>query len=380
MRLKKGLRALWRSQYEAQIGDDPRIAVRIALEQPAEYEVLRALEEDQTLARLRRILATAGGARERVDELVRELHRAGLLSPGTRDSSAKFDIEPNDRERLVAEAETRSLLGGDGWDEPAMRARQRVSLYGLGRTGAALALALAAAGVGTLQLSDKSIVRTRDLGVTYLPTMLGHPRELAVAQLIAAHGYNCAVRIQGRWNRPDVAVGVDYEVVDPTRVALLASHGISHLSIVVGEISATCGPWANANGQGPCLRCLTLQRRDADAGWTGIAAQQHARSVVSGRGEDPNLAAITAAFALTQVLSVLAGREVATSGRMVTFSLPNYSQDWSEVALHPECDQHQRRGLGGIGAPAGATVTRLPMARPQPDIEEDDEVYCRRVA
>ncbi|MDR1799760.1 MAG: hypothetical protein LBR19_07780, partial [Bifidobacteriaceae bacterium] len=289
--------------------------------------------------------------------------------------SAQFDIDASDRERLVAEAESRALLGGDGWGTPAARAHQRVSIYGLGRTGAGLALQLAAAGIGTLQLSDTSPVRPRDLGPVFIPALLGMPRDEALSRIINAHGYGCQVRTRGRWTQPDLAVMVDYEVANPTQASFLATHGVDHLSVVVGEVGISCGPWVRA-GEGPCLRCVSLARRDEDPCWPGIAAQQHARSVVARRGEDSTLAALTATYATTQVLAALAGRAVAVAGRVLTYSLPDYALNWRDVAIHPACTEHNRRDLSGGPARRGGKGRQSPP----PDQPDSEPEYTRQAA
>jgi hypothetical protein len=345
MKLKRGLRVLWRSPDEVQIGDDPRFAKKIHLDHPAEYHVLKALETDQTPAKLRRILTDAHAPRERANELLKEVARAGMLGPSNSGATAQFDVEPRLREYLASEAESRSLLEKDGWVPVAMRGHQRVSVYGLGRTGARTVLGLVEAGVGLIQITDQRLVGHRDLGTVYGPQDLGMPRDKALARIVRSMANAVEVRVQGRWAQPDAAVLVDYEVADPTRGAFLTGHRIPHLSVVVGEVSITCGPWVPDKG-GPCERCVDLSRAEADPCWPGMAAQQHARSVVAGRGEDPCLAALAGSFAVSQVLTDLAGGKPETLGRTKRLSLPDYRPTWTDVSVHPGCTQHNPRRRG----------------------------------
>jgi hypothetical protein len=357
MKLKSGLRALWRSGKEAQVGCDPGLAVTLRLEHPREFDVLLMLEEDQTPARLRRELERLGGRAERADALVRELADGGLLEAGSRNASAELRVEPERRDLVAAEAESRALAGGDGWRALARRQDQCVSVYGLGRTGAHVALGLAAAGVGRLQLRDRRPVAARDRGQVFGREHVGVNRAEAVAAVIRERELGCVARVGGRWREPAAAVLVDYEVSDPNRSAFLAARRVPHLSVVVGELSITCGPWVPSRG-GPCLRCWRLWEAERDSGWPGLATQRFARSAVAARGEDPCLASWAGALAVGQVLGGLGGAAPA-AGRMVTMGLPSYGLDWRDLDPHPKCDHGASRKPG-----------RRPAAPPPPVVPQ----------
>ncbi|MDR2380837.1 MAG: ThiF family adenylyltransferase [Bifidobacteriaceae bacterium] len=340
MKLKSGLRVLWRGPEEAQIGCDPQLAHLIRLEHPREFDVLQMLEQEQHAPHLRRLLEEAGGARERVDHLIRELADAGLMQASHRNRSSELEVDPERRDLLAAEAESRCLMAGNGWRELARRQDRCVSIYGLGRTGAHIALGLATAGVGRLQLSDPSPVTARDRGQVFQRRHIGMTRAEAVADVIAEHDLFCCVRIAGPWRRPQAGVLVDYEVTDPNRSAYFAMHGIPHLSVVVGELDISCGPWVAGQG-GPCLRCLRLWAADDDPGWPGLATQRFARSAVAARGEDSCLAATVGSIAVNQVVQGLHGARPITTGRTMTVGLPAYEIAWRKVDSHPRCDHHQ---------------------------------------
>ncbi|MDR2454185.1 MAG: hypothetical protein LBD51_06515 [Bifidobacteriaceae bacterium] len=339
MKLKNGLRVLRRDEQEAQIGSDPVVAVTLRLEHPSEFNVLQLLERDQTPGNLRSELERLGGDRERVDHLLHKLAAAGLLQISSRNRSAELQVDPQRRDILAPEAETRSLAGGNGWRQMARRGDQCVSVYGLGRTGAHIALGLAAAGVGKLQLHDPDPVTPRDRGQLFGPQHLGLERAAAVAQIIAGQSLNCQICTSGRWSRPQAAVLVDYEVADPNRSAFLSAHGIAHLSVVVGELSISCGPWV-PNAAGPCLRCVRLWAVEKDPCWPGLATQRFARSAVAARGEDSSLAATAGAVAVGEVLQGLGGVRPFTAGRALVLRQPSYAIHWHDVDVHPKCGDH----------------------------------------
>jgi hypothetical protein len=240
---------------------------------------------------------------------------------------------------FAAEGESRRLQDSNGWRGLVRRGRQRVAVYGLGRTGAQLALGLATAGVGGLDLVDDRPVAPRDRGAVFARQHVGKARAEAVAEVVRDRELDCSIRLGPRPRRPDAVVLVDYEVSDPNRSAFLAAHTIPHLSVVVGELDISCGPWVSVRG-GACLRCVRLWSVEADPSWPALATQRFSRSAVAARGEDSSLAAIAAGFAVGQVLQGLGGGSPFTAGRIMTCSLPTYAIGWRGVDPHPGCDHH----------------------------------------
>lgn len=72
------------------------------------------------------------------------------------------------------------------------------------------------------------------------------------------------------------AVIVASRVVPPWRHGTWLRQDIPHLPIVFGDDGAEVGPFVDADG--PCLRCLSLHRRDLDPAWPAIATQLDAHS------------------------------------------------------------------------------------------------------
>ncbi|MDR0365369.1 MAG: ThiF family adenylyltransferase, partial [Bifidobacteriaceae bacterium] len=305
-----------------------------------------------------------GGSRERADELLRMLRKAGVLTGKSRNCSAELRLPIPSRELLAPEAESRALVEGDGWPKLAQRMGQRVSIYGLGRTGSHIAMGLAVAGVGHLHLGDSRPVTPRDRGQVFGPADVGRPRDEALADVFRQAGLECRVTARGRVMRPDATVLVDYEVSDPNRSRFLAERGIAHLSVLVGELSITCGPWVPRSG-GPCLKCQRLWAVDSDPCWPGMATQRFVRSAVAQRGEDPCLAAAVGSLAVTQVLQALSGSQPTTVGRFLRMSLPDYETAWGEVESHPRCTEHDPRARLAAG-PTPPQPPTPPVPLPPP--------------
>ena len=60
-------------------------------------------------------------------------------------------------------------------------------------------------------------------------------------------------------------------VIPPWRHGPWLRRDIPHLPIVFGDAGAEIGPFVD--GDGPCLRCLSLARTDADPAWPALATQ-----------------------------------------------------------------------------------------------------------
>jgi bacteriocin biosynthesis cyclodehydratase domain-containing protein len=340
--LKPGLAPLWRGETEAQIGFDEQVATRLTLEDEREHMVLHALVADHSLAQLRGILIREHVAPQRANHIVQELTDAGVLRPPPR-HGPWTSLPPAARERLAPGAETRDLLLDDGWAPIATLARSTVHVVGLGRTGARLAAALAAAGVGSLRLTDPRSVSARDWGADYGRRHLGKPRESALREQLETLPGVC-VDPPSLPSSDDAVILVDYDVCDILRARDLMYRNTPHLSVVISEVTAVVGPWVTP-GVGPCLRCLALHRADEDPAWPALATQLSVASATATRGEDPVLAALAGAYAAAQVVTALTGTAPPCQATTIAFELPAYTTQAVRWQPHPDCGC-----LGPVGA------------------------------
>lgn len=79
-------------------------------------------------------------------------------------------------------------------------------------------------------------------------------------------------RVADDAERVSLAVVATAWVMSPARHLPWLRRDIPHLAIVMDDEGARIGPLVEP-GEGPCLRCLDLTRRDEDAAWPAIAAQ-----------------------------------------------------------------------------------------------------------
>lgn len=144
---------------------------------------------------------------------------------------------------------------------------------------------------------------------------------------------------------PDLAVVVGHGVLDPELHSYWLRRDVPHLPVVASDSAVQVGPLIRP-GDGPCLLCLELHRRDGDVAWPAIATQ------LLGRGpgpEHPALIADTAATVARRVERWLAGTDSA--GHSVRVD-EHGDRDFREWSPHPEC------GCRGIAHLVGATTGR----------------------
>jgi hypothetical protein len=336
MQLKPGLRAVRRDDTESQIGLDPRLRAIIRLSDFREHAVLQALESDRTLPQLRAILRQSGANPERADALVRDLIAAGVLKAVSQRPDV-FAVGPERRAAFAPTAETRALVtDGDGWEGLAQMAKATVDVFGLGRTGAHVAAALAGAGVGRIGLTDTAPVTSRDTGAHYRGHDEGARRDRALAEHLRPFAERIRLRPRRKDPAPAAAVLVDYLVTDLDRSTDLGRRDIPHLLVTIGEASVQVGPWVMP-GVTACARCQSLDETDQDPFWPVMAAQFAANGRFAERGEDPALAAVAGAFAAAQLTAVLSGIEPVCARMVYTIWLPAFEITARPTAPHAEC-------------------------------------------
>jgi len=314
MRLREGLRVVRRSDTEVQVGTDPRWAVRVTDLAPDEVESLvgaddgRAGELPTHTARLRAIAA--------------QLAAAQLAEPR---AAHRLPTGP-----AGADARMWHLIDADGPGRIQRRAERTVGVLGLGPTGATIATALAAAGVGTILVDDPRPVRSVDVGPCgFRWGDVGRARQQVVMRLLRD---TAPAVVVDATTDPDILVLVEHGAADPVRAAMLVARELPHLAVVVRDADATVGPLVVA-GDGPCLRCVDLRRADVDAAWPTVAdgLSRPARD-----GAEPGvLAGAAGALAAATVLAYLdRGTRLAATYEIDLADAVPRRRGW---AVHPSC-------------------------------------------
>lgn len=303
MRLVTGLRVLPRGEGAVQVGTDPRWAVRLEGLAPRDVDALLALD-DHPLSPVPEALAGP-------------LTDAGLTLAAAGTAGAA----------PPAEAATWPLLH----DRPPARGAAVVAVMGLGPTGLTTALALAAAGVGTLLLDDERPVTAADVGAGgYRWTDVGSPRETVAARLVRDVAPTCLTDSPAE---PDALVVVDHGATDPGQALTLLGSGVPHVPVVLREADALVGPLV-VPGSGPCLHCLDLHRADVDPAWPRVALALTTHRTAPA-GEAAHLAAVAGGLAAAAVLGLLDG--APATGTSYEVPLPEVVPRVRRWAVHPHC-------------------------------------------
>ena len=343
--LLPGLLRVWRGPHVLQVGLDPARAVLVDLPDPRAARVLDLLDNGQperaVLARAAQLDVPADEARTLLDTL----HAAGLVV-GAHALLPQALPDPV-RRRLSGEAAALALRDA-GHSSPRTgptpaqilrrRAAARVVLTGRGRLGAAVAVALAQAGVGHVHPDLPGPVGSAELPGGPLSTAdVGRPRGEAVTAAL----HRVAPDVETRPVRRGAATLVVQFSHDQPVALLSAGHAQRrqpHLAVAIREGTAIVGPLVPPTG-GPCLNCLELHRTERDADWPGIAAQ------LGDAAPEPCAVATVltaAAYATAEVLTFLDGGTPETLGAAVEISAPARvrRRTWTP---HPRCGCGRRR-------------------------------------
>jgi bacteriocin biosynthesis cyclodehydratase domain-containing protein len=159
----------------------------------------------------------------------------------------------------------------------------------------------------------------------------------AEAIAMALHGDGLHVVSAGTHDRPHLAIAVAHYVVPPEMHHHWLRRDVPHLPVVITDSATVVGPLVRP-GEGPCLHCLELHHRDADAAWPAIASQLLGRSSLA---ESAAGASEAAAIVTRIVLGWATGADVGRASiRLDADTGERTERTWT---AHPEC------GCLGVG-------------------------------
>lgn len=309
--LKPALPRLWRDPTTLQLGLDPQRALVLSGVDVADLAVLELLDGRRPVEGVVDVARRRGHDPERVRELVEVLLDASALD----DADAGLATGSTERGRTIRPVPSAAgsplepdLLSlslihrAPGAAARVMQARHAatVEVLGAGRLGATIAVLLAAAGIGHLDIDDDGPLRSADVAPGGLRSAAGTSasRGAETRRLLSA--------VTTHRDRPVNPPAVS--VLAPT-AALLAPELLSrtrdrpHLPVLVRETTAVIGPLVIPGGT-PCCRCVELARGDRDPAWPSLSAQL----LGSTRRVEPCdvvLATLAAALAVAQLLAFL---------------------------------------------------------------------------
>ncbi|GAC1444775.1 MAG: TOMM precursor leader peptide-binding protein [Mycobacteriales bacterium] len=329
--LTSSVRRLWRDGETLQLGRPPGRAVVLAGVDPVLQSVLGLLDGTRDRDRLLADAGALGCPTSRTEQVLGLLDSADLLDDAAADRSALAPLGRADRDRLAPDfGSLRLVRGADGMESVRRRLAARVVVDGAGRVGAAVAVTLAAAGVGAVDVVDEGTARPEDCGVGGLPTeAIGRPRGEAARQLLPDRSRTAPTSSVAL---PDLLVIAPASGVALPEPPKLVAHLVAEVRGDVGIVGPFVSPGTSA-----CLRCLDLTRTDRDPDWPALAVQlgEGSRGVAPCDGA---LALAVAAQTALQALAFLDGASLpATAGGTLELALPDWRWRRRSWQLHPDC-------------------------------------------
>ncbi|MFI7070354.1 TOMM precursor leader peptide-binding protein [Micromonospora sediminicola] len=359
--LLPGLTRLWRDRHTLQLGVEPGPAVLLEVTTPATVHLLDLLDGTRSE---RAVLVAATAARVPAGEaraLLDALRAAGLVVPAQ--SLVPRGLSGPVRARLGTEADALALATPDLPGTPAALLRRRraarVLVTGAGRLGAAVAVALAQAGVGHVVPDLTGPVRAGDLvGTGLTAAELGRPLAPALRAALGrcAPGTSCHPL---RSARADLVVQLGVDRPADALATGYARRRQPHLLLDLRGGVPVVGPLVRPPA-GPCLRCLDLHRADRDPDWPALAAQLAADRDERACAATTRLAAV--AVAAAEALAQLDGGTPETLGGAVEVRAAGRLRHrrWSP---HPSCGCSGRRPIRSAASAPGRTAAASPSRR-----------------
>jgi adenylyltransferase/sulfurtransferase len=219
----------------------------------------------------------------------------------------------------------------------------RVLIVGMGGIGCPVALYLATAGVGELQLLDFDTVDASNLQrqVLFTDTDIGRPKTTAAAARLRLQNPHVGVReipvLLNAENAAGIVAGADL-VIDGcdnfvTRHAVNAAcvaTGTPLVSAAAIGLGAQLAVFDARQAESPCYRCLYPDMAEAEAG----CAESGVLAPVTG---------VAGALAATEALKILAGVGQSLVGRLWLWDAASMMMRTLAVPRDPDCAVCGRR-------------------------------------
>lgn len=194
-----------------------------------------------------------------------------------------------------------------------------VRVLGLDGVGARLAVLLAAAGIGAIEVRDRRIVDAR-VELAFPPGSAGMIRQSA----LRSHLRRVFPRVRvGTLSNPDLVVVLGRRAWDHGVLGKLLSEGQVHLPVTQDNESVTIGPLV-APGVTACALCVDLHRRQASPLWAESSLAMSAAPAVS----PPEDVSAAAAGLMVGMLTSIASSKTLVGASEPMGRVDGDSQSW----------------------------------------------------
>ncbi|MEW1723400.1 TOMM precursor leader peptide-binding protein [Streptomyces sp. NPDC093109] len=354
--VKPALRRAWRERQTVQFGVTPAHAVLVGPVDTATGSFLELLDGTRGLPLLREEARAMGLPDGQAEALVRRLTAAGLIDDADAGGAAADALRrrPETVDRLRPDLAALSVVHpepGAGMRRLAARRTMRVQVRGAGRVGAAVAAALAASGVGRVDVLDSGHALAGDVAPGGLPAeSVGERRDAAAGRLVRRSAPGRAPRAaeftEARGGpEPGLSLvivaprdGLAAYAPDPVTAEPWIATGTPHLYAGVIEATGLVGPLVLPGGSA-CAGCVARLRADRDPGWPRMLAQWRSGRAPAAAvpAADLGLATTVAGLTVAHALSFLDGELPGSIGARWEVSLPLLDWRPERIVPHPEC-------------------------------------------
>lgn len=264
--INPGLARLWISDSARQFGVHGEVLTNL---KASELRLLEYLEAGISNSQVQHLGQMASADADTTQDLLQRLN--GVLS---KTSSFLPQLQETEIERRFAEIMRLYLLDVE---DPAatLRARAKLKIFisDLNRTGLTIAKALSASAIKGVFTSDHSRVSESDtLDMGYPKDSLGHQRVGS----IKINEPNLEIRLHSRastaFDQCDLAILISNDVVQPGSYQTWMSRDVPHISICYTESGVEISPIV-IPGVTACLACVEIHRISLNANWVSIATQ-----------------------------------------------------------------------------------------------------------
>lgn len=302
MRLCDPLRVLWLTPSRIQIGVDSRIAIHCDDLTPAEQRLTSHMSTEMTLQEFHSSASRYSISRERADEILNMLRRAGMLTDSP-NPVLPGDFSPS----------TRKL-----WLERLDPLAVEVALHLSSRIHAFVA-------------NDKGSVGLKDHHL--LASSRSSHRISAFRGALHMRGYGSKV-FTGSAKNADIAFITSLQEPDPLRCADILRILPVYTLAYVEDLDIRVGPTVVRGMGSACASCLFHHRVDKNPAWVDLALQTY-----SFRHYNPSRPGILTAAGLAtgEIFGIMCGKKPALLGKQWVIPPPPQAPFLVDVPQHPSC-------------------------------------------
>lgn len=335
------LRRVWRDVGILQIGMDSERAIVLGGITPQRYRLINSIDGRHSTAQL-----AAGGpwldlSPDDIIAVLQQLHASGVLVDlGAIPTETGSGWHPETNRRLLPDLAARLL--STATDTPqrvaAARAHSQVLIHGGRRVGSVIASTLASAGLGRINVIERSPVDAADVtGGGFGLDDIGADHGDALTRLVGRITDSTSTAGLSPLESPDLLILTETWPGPDERERSLQRSGTPYLCATIRERRAVIGPFV-VPGESSCLQCQHLNRRDRDPQWPAIYGQLRMQPHRTEDAGESALALLAASLASIQALQWFDGERLPeTINTTLEIGLPDLVLTRRFWPRHPMC-------------------------------------------